>query len=85
MVGEIDGEQDAASCVTVNVAPAIVRVPVRVEAALFAARLKPTVPFPEPVAPLVTVIQGALLTAVHAQPVAALTLLLPLPAVAAKN
>ena len=85
MVGVIDGEQDAAACVTVKVAPAIVNVPVRVETALFAATLKPTDPLPEPVAPLVTVIQGALLAAVQAQPVAALTLLLPVPADAAKD
>jgi hypothetical protein len=85
VVGEIDGEQDAAACVTLKVAPAIVKVPVRVETALFAATLKPTVPLPDPVAPPVTVIQAALLTAVHAQPAATLTLLLPVPADAVKN
>ena len=65
---------------TVNVAPAIVIVPVRVDATVFAATLKPTVPLPDPVAPLVTVIQAALLAAVHAQPVGMMTLLLPVPA-----
>ncbi len=79
VVGEIDGEHAAAAWVTVNVVPAIVMVPVRVEATVFAATLKPTVPLPEPVAPLVTVIQGALLPAVHAQPVATVTLLVPVP------
>jgi hypothetical protein len=78
--GDIDGEQVAAACVTVNVAPAIVSVPVRLDATVFAATLYPTVPLPEPVAPLVTVIHAALLAAVHAQPVAAVTALLPVPA-----
>jgi hypothetical protein len=85
VVGEIDGEQDAAACVTVNVAPAIVRVPVRIDAAGFAATLKAAVPLPDPVAPLVTLIQASLLTAVHAQPVATATPLLPVPPEAAKN
>ena len=79
VLGEIDGEQDAAACVTVKVAPAIVSVPVRLEATVFAATLKAAVPFPDPVAPLVIVIHAALLVAVHAQPVAALTVLLPVP------
>jgi hypothetical protein len=85
VVGEIDGEQDAAACVTVNVAPAIVSVPVRFDAALFAATLKAAVPLPDPVAPPVTEIQASLLAAVHEQPVATLTLLLPVPADAVKN
>jgi len=38
---------------------------------------------PDPLAPAVTVIQLALLTAVHAQPVSAVTLALPVPAGAA--
>ena len=61
-------------------APAIVSVPVRLDATVFAATLKPTLPLPDPVAPLVTVIHAALLAAVHAQPVGMLTLLLPVPA-----
>jgi hypothetical protein len=85
VVGEIEGEQDAAACVTVNVAPPIVSVPVRIDATAFAVTLKPTVPLPEPVAPLVTVIQDALLAAVHAQPVATLTVLLPVPAEAVND
>src|SRR5690349_12499774 len=79
VLGEIAGEQVAAACVTVKVAPAIVSVPVRLDATVFAATLKPTVPLPDPVAPLVTVIQEALLAAVHAQPVATVTPLLPVP------
>ena len=85
LVGEIDGVHPAASCVTVNVTPAIVSVPVRLEATVFAATLKPAVPLPDPVAPLVTVIQAALLAAVHEQPVATVTLLLPVPADAEKD
>jgi len=85
VVGEIDAVHGAAACVTVNVAPAIVSVPVRLDATVFAATLKPTVPLPEPVAPLVNVIQAALLAAVHAHPVAAVTLLLPVPAAAVKD
>jgi len=79
VVGEIDAVHGAAACVTVNVAPAIVSVPVRLDATVFAATLKPTVPLPEPVAPLVNVIQAALLAAVHAHPVATVTVLLPVP------
>ena len=85
VAGEIDGEQAAAACVTVNVAPAIVSVPVRLEATVFAATLKPTVPLPEPVAPLVTVIHAALLAAVHAHPVGIVTSLLPVPAAAVND
>jgi hypothetical protein len=85
VVGEIDGEQEAAACVTVNVAPAIVSVPVRLAAIVFAATVNAAVPLPEPVAPLVTVIHGALLAAVQEQPVATVTLLLPVPPAAAND
>jgi hypothetical protein len=52
---------------TVNVDPAIVRVPVRAPP-VFAATVNVTAPLPVPLAPLVTEIQLVLLTAVHAQP-----------------
>ena len=68
-----------------NVAPAIVSVPVRMDATVFAATLNAAVPLPDLVAPLVTVIQAALLTAVHAQPAAALTSLLPVPPAAVND
>jgi hypothetical protein len=71
--------QLAAACVTVNVAPAIVSVPVRPVVPVLAATLKPTVPDPDPDAPPVTVIHAALLTALHAQPAPAVTVLLPVP------
>ena len=85
LVGEIDAVQLAAACVTVNVAPAIVRVPVRLEATVLGATLNPTVPLPDPVAPLITAIQLLLLTAVHVQPAAVATLLLPLPPAAVND
>ena len=84
-VGAMDGEQGAAACVTVKVAPAIVSVPVRLDATVFAATVNPTVPFPEPVAPLVIVIHATLLTAVHEHPVATVTALLPVPPDAASD
>ena len=84
-VGEIDGEHDAAACVTVKVAPAIVSVPVRLEATVFAATSKVTGPLSDPVAPLVRVIHDALLAAVQLQPVATVTVLLPPPAAAVKD
>ena len=39
LVGEIENEQAAPACVTVNVDPAIVSVPVRLVVAVFAATL----------------------------------------------
>jgi hypothetical protein len=54
-----------ASSVTVTVRPATVSVPVR--AIVVAATVRVTAPVPDPLAPAVTVIQLALLTAVHAQ------------------
>ena len=67
-------------CVTVNVSPATVIVPVRV----FPERpstLNATVPFPAPVAPEVIAIHPALLVALHEQPAAAETARVPLPPV----
>jgi hypothetical protein len=71
--GEMVVAQGAPACVTVKVLPAIVSVPVRGVVAVFAATSKVTVPLPVPVAPVARVIHPALLVAVHAQPVAALT------------
>ena len=63
-----------------KVCPAIVNVPVRVVVFGFAAALNATVPPPLPLAPLVTVSQdGSLLTAVHAQPASAVTVVDPVP------
>lgn len=64
-----------------NVCVAIVAVPVRA-APVFAATLKPTGPFPVPLAPDVMVIHGAWLAAVHAQPAPAVTVTVPVVAAA---
>lgn len=77
--GEIVSVQTTPACVTVKVAPAIVSVPVRAAVDVLPATLNATVPFPVPAAPAVTVIQEALLEAVHAHPVPAVTEALPLP------
>jgi hypothetical protein len=65
-LGEIEKVQAAggAACVTVNVCPPIVKVPVRT-APVLAAALNPTVPFPVPDAPLVSVSQPAFAVAVQ--------------------
>jgi hypothetical protein len=63
----------AAACVTVNVMPATLNVPVRDDVAVFAVAEKLTVPLPLPEAPAVIVSHDAPLVAVHAQPVAAFT------------
>jgi hypothetical protein len=80
--GEIAGLQGtAACCVTVNVDPEIVSVPVRLVVPVLVALLNVTVPDPDPNAPAVTMIHGTLLTVVHEQPVPAVTVVLPvLPA-----
>jgi hypothetical protein len=73
--------QAAAACVTENVWPAIVIVPVRALVFGFDDALNVTVPLPLPLAPPVTVSQDVLLlTAVHAHPVAAVTPTLPVAA-----
>jgi hypothetical protein len=63
----------------VKVTPPIVSAALRALLVVFAATLKPTLPGPLPVAPLVTVSQAALLAAVHAHPVGVVTLTLELP------
>lgn len=64
-MGEIEYEQDAASCEALNVRPAIVAVPLRAPPA-FAATLSLTVPLPVPDPPADTDIQGVFEAAVHA-------------------
>ena len=61
----------------------MVIVPVRC-GPVFAATENWVVPLPLPLAPAVTVIHAALLVAVHAQPVAAMTLTDPDPPLAVK-
>jgi hypothetical protein len=77
--GEIEETQPAPPWETVNVIPAIVRVPFREVVPAFAAAVKLTVPLPEPLAPDVIVIHESLLTAVQAQPACAVTAELPAP------
>jgi len=64
---------------TVNVCPATVNVPLRVCPAGLAVALKFTLPFPDPLAPLVIVSHESLLVAVHAQPLNVVTAVEPVP------
>jgi hypothetical protein len=78
--GEIENAHPAGPCVTVNVCPPTVSVPLRGVALALAVALNPTVPFPLPLAPLVTVSQDvSLLTPVHAHPAGAVTAVEPAP------
>jgi hypothetical protein len=72
--------QAAAACVTVNVCPPTVSVPVRELVFGLDDALNATVPFPLPLAPVVTVNQDVLLlTPVQAHPAAAVTAVDPVP------
>ena len=68
-----------AACVTVTVWPATVTVPVR-EAPLLSATLNPAVPLPVTLLPDVSVIQLALLAAVHAHVLPVVTVTPTVPA-----
>ena len=69
LTGEIEVEQEVVPCcVTVNVCPAAVIVPVRPTPLVFGATVKPTTLVPVPEAPRVIVIQSTLLADVQAQP-----------------
>ena len=76
-VGLIVNEQPL-PCSTVNVMSAIFSVPCR-DAPVFAAAVKPTEPFPDPLAPEMIDSHAALLVAVHAHPPLPETLTEPLP------
>lgn len=71
---------------TVKLCPAIVMAPVLLNASVFAAALKLTVPLPDPLAPAVIFIQEAegSTVAVHPQPVAAVTFTDPPDALAGR-
>jgi hypothetical protein len=74
---------DAAACVTENVWPPIVIVPVRGLVFGLDDALNATVPLPLPLAPLVTVSQlVSLLTPVHAHPASVVTEVEPVPPLA---
>jgi hypothetical protein len=77
--------QLAGACVTVNVEPAIVNVPVRLVVNVFAPTLKLVLPDPEPDGPLVTVSHDALLAALHAHPEPVVTPLPPDPPAAVND
>jgi hypothetical protein len=66
-------EGDPPACVTVNVWPAAVMVPVRWLVEPFAPTEYVTVPLPVPAAPPSTTIHDSLLTAVHPHPSPAVT------------
>ena len=84
-VGETVYEQLAPACETVKDFPAMVRVSERAVVDVLAATLKPTLPVPLPVAPLVMVTQVCGLDADQEQPVPAVTVTLPVPPVAVKD
>src|SRR5204862_8134584 len=67
-----------APCFTVTVCPASVRLPERAPPVFSALSLHDALPI-FPLAPLVTVIHAAVLTAVHAHPAPAVTLTLAAP------
>jgi len=66
-------------CVTATVWPPIVSAPFLDDVDAFAVAEYVTVPFPEPLAPLVIVIQEASSVAVHPQPLPAVTATVAVP------
>lgn len=80
LTGAIVDEQVTPACVTVNVWPPIVTVPVRLVRAVFAAMLYATVPSAFPLPPDAIEIHDAEDVAVHAQPARVSTLTVPLVA-----
>jgi hypothetical protein len=79
-VGEIENVHGAPACVTVKVLPAIVSVPVRDPAPVFAPTLYVTVPLPFPFEPPVTDSQLVFVVAVQMQPALAVTATVPVVA-----
>src|SRR4051794_30645245 len=85
LVGEmLNAQLGAAAWLTVKACPPTVSVADRVDADVFAAAVKLTVPLPVPLAPAVIVTQPALLADVHEQPAVVVTATLPEPPAAAK-
>jgi hypothetical protein len=82
-VGDAPNAHATPACVTVNVFPPTVIVAVRFSAVRLAATEYPTLPEPDPFAPVVIVSQLWLLVAVQAHPVPVVTLKVPVPAPAA--
>jgi hypothetical protein len=79
----VDGDSatvhDTPNCVTVTVCPPTVTVALRDDVDVLAVAVTVTVPLPDPLPPLVIDSHVALLVAVHAQPVATVTVTVPLP------
>lgn len=78
----IAGSHGAPACVTLKVWLPIVSVPVRGLVVGLAVTVYVTVPLPLPLVPALIVIHPALLAAVHAQPLTAVTVTLAVPAAA---
>jgi hypothetical protein len=83
LVGEIEYEQGAADCVTVNVCPPIVTVPVRGDVTGLGCAWKSTASVPLPDAGVTVSQLALLLVAFHAQPAAVLSVVDPVPPPAA--
>jgi hypothetical protein len=83
--GESVGAHGALACVTVKVFPPMVMEPVRAALDPFAVTEYDTDPLAVPAAPWVTVIQPSLLTAVQLQPLAAVTVTVPVEAAARRS
>jgi hypothetical protein len=85
LAAEILKAQAAPACVTVNVLPATVNVPVRGVVAVVGAAVKLTDPLPVPLAPALMVNHAALLVADQLHPAPAVTPTLPLPPAAVND
>jgi hypothetical protein len=79
VAGDTLTAQGTPAWVTATMRPPAAMVPLRASVAVFAATVYANVPLPEPLAPALMVIHGALLTAVHPQPLAAVTVPAPVP------
>jgi hypothetical protein len=77
LVVESTTAQNGAACVTENTRPPIVMKPVLAEFDVFAAMEYWTVPFPDPLPPLVTVSQETELVAVHEHAAPVVTVTVP--------
>jgi hypothetical protein len=81
LLDEIENVHPAPACVTVKVCPATVMVPLRCVVLPFAVALKPTLPEPLPLAPLLTVSHPVLLlVAAHVHPAGEVTFVEPVAA-----
>ena len=84
VAGEATYEQAAPACVIVTSLPAAVSVALRAVVDVFAVALTVTVPFPDPLAPLVIVNHADVSLAVHVHPDSAAIATEPPPLAAAR-